>query len=85
MTLVERPTATGGKALALDYPHLTLRFAPIYCEPGSRRIYPQLRERLVASVFDAGLRAVAAFARAKSDNFRLPTHRAFGRKAFVDA
>ncbi|WDZ80120.1 flavohemoglobin expression-modulating QEGLA motif protein (plasmid) [Ensifer adhaerens] len=73
------------KALALDYPHLTVRFAPIYCEPGTRRIYPQLRERLVASVFDAGLRAIAAFVRARSDDFRLPTHRAFGRKAFVDA
>ncbi|MBD9570556.1 flavohemoglobin expression-modulating QEGLA motif protein [Ensifer sp. ENS08] len=87
VTLVERPaaTATGRKALALDAPHLTVRFAPIYCEPGTRRIYPQLRERLVASIFDAGLRAVAAFARAKSDSFRLPTHRAFGRKAFVDA
>ncbi len=88
VTLVERPPATtaGRKAaLMLDYPHLTVRFAPIYCEPGTRRVYPQLRERLVASVFDAGLRAVAAFARATSDNFRLPTHRAFGRKAFVDA
>ncbi len=87
VTLVERqPEARAGrKALALDYPHLTVRFAPIYCEPGTRRIYPQLRERLVASVFDAGLRAVAAFARARSDDFRLPTHRAFGRKAFVDA
>ncbi|MBK5570448.1 flavohemoglobin expression-modulating QEGLA motif protein [Ensifer sp. SSB1] len=87
VTLVERqPEApASGKTLALDHPHLTVRFAPIYCEPGTRRIYPQLRERLVASVFDAGLRAVAAFARAKSDDFRLSTHRAFGRKAFVDA
>ncbi len=87
VTLVERqPDATARReTLALDYPHLTVRFAPIYCEPGTRRIYPQLRERLVASVFDAGLRAVAAFARARSDDFRLPTHRALGRKAFVDA
>lgn len=87
VTLVERrPDATARrKSLAIDYPHLTVRFAPIYCEPGTRRIYPQLRERLVASVFDAGLRAITAFARARSDDFRIPTHRALGRKAFVDA
>lgn len=87
VTLVSRDPdpAASGKRLAIDFPHLTVRFAPIYCEPGTRRIYPQLRERLVASMFDAGLRAVAAFARAKSDKLPLPTHRAFGRKAFVDA
>lgn len=87
VTLVDRsPDATARRtSLAPGFPHLTVRFAPIYCEPGTRRIYPQLRERLVASMFDAGLRAIAAFARTLSEDLRLPTHRAFGRKAFVDA
>ena len=46
--------------------------------------YPDLRERLVANVFDAGLKAFAAFV-AATRSLKLTTHRALGRKAFVDA
>ena len=71
------PRATG-------FPCVTIRFAPIYRVPGSDNIYPDLRERVVANIFDAGLQAVAAFLKA-SGIFNLPTHRALGRRAFVDA
>ena len=70
--------------LRLDLPLLTLRFAPIYRVPGSEDIYPELRERLVDNFLDASLHAFAAFLSA--EGFPSPTtHRAFGRKAFVDA
>ena len=63
---------------------LTLRFAPIYRVPESDAVYPELRERLVANIVDAGLRAVAAFAEA-TGSLALSSHRALGRRAFVDA
>jgi uncharacterized protein (TIGR02421 family) len=66
------------------FPCVTIRFAPIYRVPGSDNIYPDLRERVVANIFDAGLQAVAAFLKATSI-LKLPTHRALGRRAFVDA
>ena len=70
--------------LALGLPLLTLRFAPIYRVTGSDATYPDLRERLVDNLLDAGLRAFAAFLEA--DGFPKPaTYRAFGRKAFIDA
>lgn len=70
--------------LALRLPLLTLRFAPIYRVPGSDDIYPDLRERLVDNFLDAGLQALAAFL--ETDGLPKPaTHRAFGRKAFIDA
>jgi uncharacterized protein (TIGR02421 family) len=65
-------------------PSLTLRFAPIYRVPESDAVYPELRERLVANIVDAGLQAVAAFAGA-TKSLAVSTHRALGRKAFVDA
>ncbi len=65
-------------------PCITIRFAPIYRIPGSDGVYPELRERMVANIFDAGLQAVAAFLKAMRI-FSLPTHRALGRRAFVDA
>ena len=40
---------------------LRVRFAPIYRQPGTERTYPDLRERVVAHIFDAILQAVAAF------------------------
>ncbi|HTN62237.1 MAG TPA: flavohemoglobin expression-modulating QEGLA motif protein [Devosia sp.] len=63
---------------------LTLRFAPIYRVPDSDAIYPELRERLVANIVDAGLQAVAAFA-AATKSLAISTHRALGRQAFIDA
>jgi uncharacterized protein (TIGR02421 family) len=66
------------------FPLVAVRFAPIYRLPESGHIYPDLRERLVANIFDAGLKAFAAFVGA-TQSLKLTTHRALGRKAFVDA
>ncbi len=63
---------------------VAVRFAPIYRQPESGKIYPDLRERLIANIFDAGLRAFAAFV-AATQTLKITTHRALGRKAFVDA
>lgn len=67
-----------------ESPCLTIRFAPIYRIPESENIYPDLRERVVANIFDAGLQAVAAFLKS-TKTLEFPTHRALGRRAFVDA
>jgi len=66
------------------FPLVAVRFAPIYRQPESGTIYPDLRERLVANIFDAGLKAFAAFV-GVTQSPKLTTHRALGRKAFVDA
>jgi uncharacterized protein (TIGR02421 family) len=71
-------------ALIADFPVVTIRFAPIYRQPESDQIYPELRRRTIANIFDAGLQAVAAFIEA-THALELPTHRALGRQAFVDA
>lgn len=63
---------------------VAIRFAPIYRQPTSRTVFPDLRERLVANIFDACLKACAAFIEANGGQ-KLTTHRALGRKAFVDA
>ncbi|MCV9967100.1 flavohemoglobin expression-modulating QEGLA motif protein [Pararhizobium sp. BT-229] len=66
------------------FPLVAIRFAPIYKQPESGMVYPDLRERLVANIFDAGLKAFAAFV-AATQSLKLTSHRALGRKAFVDA
>ena len=71
-------------AVQTGFPLVAVRFAPIYQAPESGNIYPDLRERLVANIFDAGLKALAAFVGA-TQSLKLTTHRALGRKAFVDA
>ncbi|GLQ54032.1 flavohemoglobin expression-modulating QEGLA motif protein [Devosia nitrariae] len=63
---------------------LTVRFAPIYRVPESEAVYPELLERVVANFVDAGLHAVAAFAQ-ETKSVAVLSHRAFGRKAFIDA
>jgi uncharacterized protein (TIGR02421 family) len=68
----------------MQFPCISIRFAPIYRLPESDKVYPDLQERLVANLFDAGLQALAAFITAK-DILSLSTHRQLGRKAFVDA
>ncbi|HEV7323339.1 MAG TPA: flavohemoglobin expression-modulating QEGLA motif protein [Ensifer sp.] len=70
--------------LSLNIPLLTLRFAPIYRVPSSEDIYPELKERLVGNLLDASLHAFAGFVAAEGYPAP-PTHRAFGRKAFIDA
>ena len=71
-------------ARVTGFPCVTVRFAPIYRQPGSEDIYPDLRERVIANIFDAGLQAVAAFVTA-AGILSLTTHRSLGRRAFVDA
>lgn len=71
-------------ALVPDFPVVTVRFAPIYRLPESDQVYPELRRRTIANIFDAGLQALAAFVEA-THTLELPTHRALGRQAFVDA
>ena len=66
------------------FPVLTLRFAPIYKVPQSSSVYPELRDRLVANVFDAVLQSVADFARTTT-RLAPASHRALGRRVFVDA
>ncbi|MFC3075092.1 flavohemoglobin expression-modulating QEGLA motif protein [Shinella pollutisoli] len=66
------------------FPTLTIRFAPIYRAPKSRAIYPELQERLVAHIVDAGLKAAGQFSRTQTA-LAPPTHRALGRRVFVDA
>ena len=63
---------------------LAIAFAPIYREPKTARLYPDLRRRLVATIFDALLRACAAFL-ARSGAWSPPTHQALGRRVFVEA
>ncbi|MCB5204376.1 flavohemoglobin expression-modulating QEGLA motif protein [Neorhizobium sp. T786] len=78
--------SSGDKQLAreLGCSALAVRFAPVYRQPGSDEIYPELRDQLVAMLVDAGLQAFSSFIE-MHQIFRLTTHRALGRKAFVDA
>jgi hypothetical protein len=63
---------------------LAVAFAPIYREPKTGRLYPDLRRCLVATVFDALLRACAAFL-ASAGVMAPASHRALGRRVFVEA
>lgn len=63
---------------------LTLRFAPIYRVPESEAVYPQLHEQLVANLVDSGLQAAAAFVES-TKSLAISSHRALGRRAFIDA
>ena len=81
-TIADDPAAKLARLLP-KLPSLTVRFAPIYRVPESDAVYPELRDRLVANVVDAALQAVAAFASA-TGSLAIATHRALGRKAFID-
>ncbi|ASY65588.1 hypothetical protein SJ05684_b46060 (plasmid) [Sinorhizobium sojae CCBAU 05684] len=70
--------------LEIPFPLMRVRFAPIYRQRQSGKVYPELRERLIANIFDAVLHAFAAFAGA-TGSIAVSTHRALGRKAFIDA
>ncbi|MET3925308.1 flavohemoglobin expression-modulating QEGLA motif protein [Devosia sp. 2618] len=82
-SITDDPAAKLARALP-KLPALTVRFAPIYRVPESDAVYPQLLEQLVANIVDAGLQAAAAFAEA-TKSLAISTHRALGRKAFIDA
>jgi len=67
-----------------DIACLTVRFAPIYRMPGGKRIYPALRDLVVANMVDSALQAVSAFL--KASKLDPPTtHRSLGRRVFIDA
>ncbi|OWK21824.1 hypothetical protein AJ88_12100 [Mesorhizobium amorphae CCBAU 01583] len=67
-----------------DVAGLTVRFAPIYRVPGSERVYPELRDLVVANMVDSALQAVSAFL--KASKLESPaTHRSLGRRAYIDA
>lgn len=84
MDLLEPPPKEQADDAPLTtFPGISVRFAPIYRETGTQRIYPELRERLIANIFDAGLKALAAATTSTTD-IRVSTHRAFGRKTFVE-
>ena len=84
---VRRSTVSKGDEvvhLQAGIARLAVQFAPIYRVPGSDLVYPVLRERVVSNMLDAGLCAVSAFLKAKG--IEAPaSHRAFGRRVFVDA
>lgn len=82
----DRPPDDGMTIEGLDhsFAFLSIRFAPIYQQPEGEGIYPDLRERLIADIFDALLQGIAAYA-SVACALDLPTHRAFGRRVFVDA
>ncbi|MDS7594357.1 flavohemoglobin expression-modulating QEGLA motif protein [Agrobacterium tumefaciens] len=81
----ETPPLREDKVLGRDLHCSTLavRFAPVYRQPGSAEIYPELREQLVSLLFDAGLRAISRFLEGQKI-LKPKTHRALGRKTFVD-
>ncbi len=86
---ITRPEPVGDPIIrfqeaGLSFPCISVRFAPIYRQPESGADYPGLRETMIADLFDAGLRAFAAFSN-EMDTLKVTTHRALGRKAFVDA
>ncbi len=82
-SVVEREDGGPLAGLDPDIGLIAIRFAPIYRQPDSDAIYPDLRERLVANVFDALLQGAAAFANA-SGALKLGSHRALGRASFLD-
>ncbi|WP_337181057.1 flavohemoglobin expression-modulating QEGLA motif protein [Shinella sp.] len=67
-----------------DCSTLTVRVAPIYRVPQSRAVYPELQGWLVAHMLDAGLQAAAQFSRTETA-LSPATHRALGRRVFVEA
>ncbi len=86
---IERLDAVEDKATGLlrqlqKFPVLTIRFAPIYQAPQKGVIYPELRDRLAANIVDAILQGAAEFVRAET-TLSLNSHRALGRRVFIDA
>lgn len=87
----EVDTGTGQKAcrerlpgLDEDIAWLRAEFAPIYRQPESEDVYPDLLERVVANLYDAGLQGLAAFVRGAT-SLRVQSHRSMGRQVLIDA
>ena len=52
--------------------------------PGTKRIYPELHDLVVANMVDSALQAVSAFL--KASKLEQPaSHRSLGRRAYIDA
>ncbi|WP_072396273.1 flavohemoglobin expression-modulating QEGLA motif protein [Hyphomicrobium sp. CS1GBMeth3] len=69
--------------LTRKMPFLRIGIAPIYRQPSTEQIYPELLEQLVAHLYDALLKAVYAFAYTAT-SFKPRSHRALGRKIVID-
>ncbi|MCS3741634.1 MULTISPECIES: flavohemoglobin expression-modulating QEGLA motif protein [unclassified Rhizobium] len=63
---------------------LVAEFAPIYRAPQSGNTFPEVRDQLIATLFDAGLQACAAFIEARGI-MKPASHRSLGRRALVEA
>ncbi|RDJ03811.1 flavohemoglobin expression-modulating QEGLA motif protein [Rhizobium grahamii] len=63
---------------------LVAEFAPIYRAPQSGDIFPEVRDQLIVTLVDAGLRACAAFIEARG-LLKLTSYRSLGRRALVEA
>ena len=64
--------------------HVSLGLPQTYRVPGERAVYPQLLHELEIGVFDALLQAAHAF-QAKVSSDAPSSHRALGRRSFIDA
>lgn len=84
---VESPVVEPGLAAVLERhsgtAHLSLGVPQVYRVPHSQRTYPQLFQMLESAVFDALLKAFAAFIAATGAP--APHPRSLGRSSFVDA
>lgn len=79
------PSMIDGQLAALSGCEVvSVEFAPIYRTPESGEIYPQLRDQLISTLFDAGLRACGAFM-AATKLAKTISYRSLGRRAFIDA
>ena len=67
-----------------DFARLRVEFAPIYRQPESDRVYPDLRQRVIGGIFDAILQAIATFLD-QAARLQVASHRALGRRLFVEA
>jgi uncharacterized protein (TIGR02421 family) len=67
-----------------DVACLTIRFAPIYRVPGSKGVYPELHDLVVANMVDSALQAVSAYLKASGVE-QPATHRSLGRRVYIDA
>ncbi|CDM62728.1 MULTISPECIES: flavohemoglobin expression-modulating QEGLA motif protein [Rhizobium] len=79
------PSTIDGQLAALSGCEVvSVEFAPIYRTPESREIYPELRDQLISTLFDAGLRSCGAFM-AATKLVKTISYRSLGRRAFIDA
>lgn len=71
------------RKLYRDVPYLRIGVAPIYRQPRTEGIYPELLEQLVANLYEAILKAVYAFT-SVATSFKPKSHRALGRRIVIE-